>query len=185
MKQVLAFRLEEGETLCSLIGDCRHLGLHLMAHTELPNGLHIFEDREPAVIELPAVKLTATERLNWDSTVRANHSRKSFYQMRGTVDPDTDIFPFPPIIKFIVDGVEIEISVRYVTNNGGGDSLHMTYKGELIATTGSTMGKWSLRNAGFKEYVEDPAMVKAAITAIKFLDEKLYDEEESEEEEAA
>lgn len=176
MKQVLAFRLEAGETLCGLLEDCRNMGIHLMAHTELPGGLHIFEDREPAVLQLPAYELTMKDRMAWDGAVRARNSRRAFYYMKGVVDPMVDIFPFPPIIRFQVEGVEVEVSVKYINNKGGGDSLQMTYDGELIATTGATMGKWALRDQGFKEYTEAPAMVKAAMTAIKFLDEKLYDD---------
>lgn len=178
MKQVLAFRLEAGESLCGLLEDHRNLGIHLMAHTELPGGLHIFEDREPAVIPLPACEMTLKDRMSWDSAVRARNSRRPFYHMKGAVDPMTDIFPFPPVMKFQVEGVEVEVSVKYLNSKGGGDSLQMTYSGELIATTGATMGKWALRDQGFKEYTDAPAMVKAAMTAIKFLDEKLYDDVE-------
>lgn len=178
MKQVLAFRLEAGETLCGLLEDYRSQGIHLKAHTELPGGLHLFEDREPAVIQLSACEITMEDRMAWDFSARNRDSRRPFYRMRGTVDPLVDIFPFPPVMKFYVEGVEVEVSVNFINSKGGGDSLQMHHKGELIASTGATMGKWVLRIGGFQEYNSNPALVKAAMTAIKFLDEKLYDDVE-------
>lgn len=175
MKQLLAFKLENGETLCDLLAGNRQLGIHLMKHMEFPGGIHTFEEREAEVIDLPAIKMTPEDRKKWDDAAKAKSSRKPFYHMKGSVDPDSDVYPFPPVLIFSVEGEQVEVRVKSSLSLTG-DSLEMYYLDGLIASTGATMGKWALRERGFLTYARAPGMVKAALTAIRFLDEKLYDD---------
>lgn len=177
MRPLMGFRLEGEETLCDILRDNRHLGIHLMIHRELPGGIHTFEERPEAFLNLPPAAITPLEISRWDASARSQHSKKSFYVMGGAVDPALDVYPFPPVMTFTVGEAVVTLRVVWDYRNGGGDCLHIYKDGRFIASSGSKMTQWVLRKAGFKTYTDDVPLAKAVMTVIKFLDEKLYDEE--------
>lgn len=178
MKTLLAVQLEGSETLDDILDQHAENGIHLMIHRDIGNGLHTFEERPVENVTLQTRKLTQAERDMWDAAASSINSRKPAYIMRGSAKPNVDIFPFPPHIQFTAGRVVVDMKIVWSRDaDDPGDIIQLLYKGQLMASTGVTMSRWHLRKEKMK-MAESVLMVRALHAVMRWLDEKLYDEED-------